>query len=245
MPWCIRPFFTALSFLTCLPVQIAVSDHEVARSLGYFPMAGLVLGGMASLPVWLGCFPESPALQGVTYAACLALLTRGLHWDGFADLCDAVGSGTRGERFHAILKDSRLGAFGAMGLVFAILAHCLAAGAVLSSEHGLPCLWIAPLVGRSFPALLLWRGPVREGAGLARLFLPGAGGRLAAFHLVCAGAVLVFVLGVVRTLYLAVAMAGIVNLLLRLARRERGLNGDFLGTVIVLGELGVLLVAAC
>ena len=59
------------------------------------------------------------ALAAWLWMALEAWSTRGLHWDGLADLGDASGSGAQGERFWAILRDSRLGAFGALHLLLA------------------------------------------------------------------------------------------------------------------------------
>lgn len=242
LPGAVQHWLAALGFLSRFPVAVEVTPEVLARSLGYFPAAGFVLGALALLPVWLGLWAEHPAVQGVLYALLLVWATRGLHWDGLADVCDAAGSGARGERFYVILKDSRLGAFGALGLVLGLGVMVCSASACLDNGKWLPLL-LAPAAGRCLPAVLLWKGPVRPAPGLGRMLLPGATSVQAALHLAIV-AVCLLVLGPVRALAGAMLITFGAVSLVRLARREDGLNGDFLGAGIILGELSVLL-AGC
>ena len=242
LPCAVRRLLTALGFLTRFPFAVKTTPEELARSLGYFPAAGFLLGVLALLPVWLGLWEAHRTVQGVLYVALLVWLTRGLHWDGLADVCDAAGSGACGERFYTILKDSRLGAFGALGLVLGLVMSACAAAACLHTSDWLPLL-LAPVTGRCLPVVLLWKGPVRSGQGLGRMLLPGATGVQVFFHLALAIGCLTL-LGPLRGLAGAVFIATGLGFLLRLARREEGLNGDFLGAGIIWGELSVLL-AGC
>ena len=242
LPGAVQRLLAALGFLTRFPLAVEATPEVLARSLGYFPAAGFILGCLALLPVWLGLWAAHPSVQGALYVLLLVWSTRGLHWDGLADVCDAAGSGACGERFYTILKDSRLGAFGALGLVLGLVLMTSSAVACLTAADWLPLL-LAPTVGRCLPALLLWQGPAREGQGLGRMLLPGATGMQAALQLALA-VVCLLLLGPARALAGAVLIVVGAGALVRLARREAGLNGDFLGAGIILGELGVLL-AGC
>ncbi len=112
-------FMTATQFLTRVPVPIA-SDFQPQRlreSLRYFPLVGGLVG-LAGVSVWWLSslwFPR-PVAAGLMLAASL-LITGAFHEDGFADACDGLGGGNTRERTLAIMKDSRIGAFGAMGLI--------------------------------------------------------------------------------------------------------------------------------
>jgi len=239
----VQALAASLAFLSRIPVPSACLPAHPARALGYFPAAGFLLGFLACLPGLLGLFGDYPLLRGMIYVVLLAWLTRGLHWDGFADLCDAAGSNAHGEAFYRILKDSRLGAFGAMGLMLGGMTEAALAGACWMLPEPLEPLLTAPVIGRCLPALLLWAGPVREGAGLARTMLEGVSGRLVAVHggvLIAAG---LWGLGWMRLVMLFVLLGLGMFWLLRLARREAGLNGDFMGTAIIWGELAALTVA--
>jgi adenosylcobinamide-GDP ribazoletransferase len=111
-------FFAAVQFLTRLPTP-AVRDFDpgsLSRSVRYFPLVG-VLVGLINVGVWRLASLRLPA--GVSIGLMLAasaLLTGALHEDGFADACDGFGGGTTPDRVLSIMKDSRIGAYGAIGV---------------------------------------------------------------------------------------------------------------------------------
>lgn len=117
-------FLGTLSFNTRLvPARMVKMTADLGAFLVWQPVVGVVVGAVAVLPLlllhWLA--PQSSAaVQALLYCAALVWVTRGLHWDGWADIWDAWGSNARGETFWRILKDSRVGAFGVMGLVLGL-----------------------------------------------------------------------------------------------------------------------------
>ncbi|MBR0698166.1 adenosylcobinamide-GDP ribazoletransferase [Bradyrhizobium lablabi] len=142
---CPGRFFDAARFLTILPIGPSDDrpDSEwLARSLKFFPAVGFLVG-LVSAAVLLLASP----LWGPTIAALLAVLagsvvTGALHEDGLADTADAFGGGWTPEQRTAIMKDSRIGTFGALALIFsvalrvaalALMPPSMAAGALLVS----------------------------------------------------------------------------------------------------------------
>jgi len=115
----IKLFFTAVMFYTRLPVPswTGYSDDQLNKSTRYFPAIGWIVGTFVSLMVFvLGLVLPMP----IAVAAALGLgilLTGAFHEDGFADVCDGFGGGSTPERTLEIMKDSRVGAFAAIGLV--------------------------------------------------------------------------------------------------------------------------------
>lgn len=112
-------FLTATQFLTRVPVPSgsAFQLRWLSESLRYFPLVGGLVG-LANVAIWWlssQWFPRVVAV-GLMLAASL-LLTGAFHEDGLADTCDGLGGGNTRERALAIMKDSRIGAFGAMGLL--------------------------------------------------------------------------------------------------------------------------------
>lgn len=112
-------FLVAAQFLTRLPVpQLdGFQPNWLPQSARYFPLVGALIASIG-LCVWrlsLNRFP-SPVAIGLTMAATL-LLTGAFHEDGFADVCDGFGGGGSRESILAIMKDSRIGAYGAIGIV--------------------------------------------------------------------------------------------------------------------------------
>ncbi|MFB0953134.1 MAG: adenosylcobinamide-GDP ribazoletransferase, partial [Aeromonadaceae bacterium] len=83
------------------------------------------------------------------YLLALAVLTGGFHLDGLADTCDGIFSARTRERMLEIMKDSRLGTHGALGLIFTLLLKALAVGQLLDGPHpAWGALVAAPVVGR-------------------------------------------------------------------------------------------------
>lgn len=232
----------ALAFMSRLGPARLLTPQRMARSVLWFPFVGIVLGALALIPYALGLWRSQPALSGLVYVAALAWLTRGLHWDGFMDLADALGSNARGERFWEIMKDSRVGAFAAIALFFLAAAQVLAAGHVLSQADW-PVLVLVPLVGRSAAIGLMRCTPPWPGSTLARSVTPGATtpSLLIALAVSLVGAFLL--LGALKSIALCCVVLVLVLALRRMASMHGGQNGDVLGASILLGETATLLVA--
>lgn len=122
-------FLTALMFYTRLPVpwNVPYSPEVLHRSTRYITLVGLVVGGVGG-----GIFVVANAFLPVTVAVILsmaatALATGAFHEDGFADTCDGMGGGYTPQRTLEIMKDSRIGTYGATGLVLILLVkfYCL------------------------------------------------------------------------------------------------------------------------
>jgi adenosylcobinamide-GDP ribazoletransferase len=150
----------ATQFLTRLPTPSVkgFQPQWLGRSLRYFPLVGGVVG-LVNVAVWwlsIQWLPTSVAI-GLMLAASL-LVTGAFHEDGFADVCDGFGGGTTAEQTLAIMKDSRIGAFGAigifmlLGLKWTVLVNLPAASlpVVIVSAH---------VVSRWCAIGLVWRLP--------------------------------------------------------------------------------------
>lgn len=155
-----RLFFIALQFLTRFPIPRWVGFHPdwLSRSAVFFPLVGVMVGACNGLVWWL-CGHWLP--HGVSVALMMAaslLMTGAFHEDGFADVCDGFGGGATREAILSIMKDSRVGAYGAMGISMLLL---LKWGTLISLPlHG----FIALLVGshmfsRWYATGLIWRLP--------------------------------------------------------------------------------------
>lgn len=231
----------ALAFLSRLVPPPAQDAASLDRAVPFYPLAGLVLGLLAASPYVF--VPGDSWAAAWLYALLLAWLTRGLHWDGIADLADACGSNKRGEDFWRVMKDSRIGAFGVMALVFGITGQVLAAHACAATGRW-PVLLLAPALGRAMVIALARLTAPYPGSTLAARIRPGAVSRAAATSLFLTwGAA--FVLLEFTVFLPAALLAGLcVYILTRLAAAHGGANGDFHGTLIIVVETAVLCAAA-
>jgi adenosylcobinamide-GDP ribazoletransferase len=119
----IRRFLIAVQFLTRLPVPVALhsSEADIGRASGFFPLVGVIVGGGAAL-VFLSLQKVLPLSASVLCAIIFAaVLTNAFHEDGLADSFDGFGGGWTKDRVLEIMRDSRIGAYGTLALVFLIL----------------------------------------------------------------------------------------------------------------------------
>lgn len=114
----------ALGFLTRLPVPTVqpFDPAQLARSVVWFPVVGLLIGALVMGAAWLGS-QRDPLLGALAGLLVWVAVTGALHLDGLADSCDALGAAHRDrERFLAVLADPHLGAFGVVALLLQLLA---------------------------------------------------------------------------------------------------------------------------
>ncbi len=114
----LQTFLHALTFYTRIPspLPLSFSEKRLGRCTLYFPMIGWVIGSLSAFILWGAhfLFPKPVAIS-LSMVASL-LLTGAMHEDGLADFCDGFGGGWTKERILEIMKDSRLGTYGAIGL---------------------------------------------------------------------------------------------------------------------------------
>ena len=119
-------FFTALMFFTRLPVPtLDYSQEKLNASSRYFPLVGILVGTLSAT-----VFMFSSIILPLKVAVLLAMIasiwiTGAFHEDGFADACDGFGGGYTKERILEIMKDSRIGAFGAIGIILLLILKFL------------------------------------------------------------------------------------------------------------------------
>lgn len=240
----------AVQFLTRIPILFVPDDaydppaDGRRRAVVFFPAVGLLVGGIGAL-VWTGAAALSlPPLAGAVLAvAATAMTTGAFHEDGLADTCDALGPHSR-EKALEVMRDSRIGTFGAVAL-WAVLTLKVAALSALSPHSFWPVLVAAHILARWSPLpLALWlpdaRGAKGLGAGFASLI--NRRGLLAATVLMIA--FLLALIGLPRSFWL---LGGTLALLLLTARFYRrrfgGVTGDCLGATNQLVEALTLLLA--
>jgi len=237
----------AVRFLTVVPVPFgrAASRESVGRSLAWFPLVGLGLG-LALVGIDQGLervLPDAPRAWLVVLA--LAALSGGMHLDGLADSADGLlGAGGRSpEERLAIMRDARVGAYGALALIDVLF---LKWSALVSLPHDLraEALLLAPCLGRATIAFGAWAFPYARPAGLG-LAVHQASGRTA---LVVAGAVALAAAGALLGcggLVIAVAvMATALAIGAWAARRLGGVTGDVHGALVEVSEAVTLVLIA-
>ena len=250
----LRLFFIALQFFTRLPIPAWVGFEPLwlQHCARYFPAVGLVVGAVSAAVLWgaLSVWP-TPVAVGLSMAASV-WLTGGFHEDGWADTCDGLGGTVSRERALVIMKDSRIGSYGALGLILllGLKAACLVALADGSAAAAVLALLWAHCASRAAPVWLLhnmsYAGdvehakakPLATQASRATVVVALAWVVLASLGVAC------FAPRLVPTLCAASAAAVGITFWLQgwLEKRLGGYTGDNLGACQQLVELGALLV---
>ncbi len=161
-------FVVAFQFLTAIPLFQArrFSDRELARSMAAFPWVGFALGALLwGIHALVGVHLP-PALEGVLLVGVLAWASGAFHLDGVADTVDGLAGGWTPQRSLEIMRDSRIGALGAVALFLVLTAKIFALGLLPGDVKGLGIL-LTPGVARGSVVLLAY-GSVyaRAGGGL-------------------------------------------------------------------------------
>ena len=218
---------------------------QSSAAIPYYPLVGALIGGFAGIVFCLAhlVFPAALAVVLATAAALLA--TGALHEDGFADACDGLGGGATRERALEIMRDPRLGTYGAAGLGLMLAAKVLALAAMPAEV--IPWLFVAGhAASRSSMALPLASGRYARAAGIAAPLAaaPPAGGRIA-FAILIGGAASCTLLVEAPPAALLGGLGGLAlgHLLMRRAyeRKLGGYTGDCLGAVQQASEFGMYL----
>jgi len=233
-----QDLISAFVLLTRLPAGwVGSSSSDLARSVWAFPVVGLVVGLIGALVYWLLHGLGVPAWLASSWAlASILIVTGAFHEDGLADTSDGFGGGKTRERKLEIMRDSRIGSYGAVALGLSLLIR-IGALASLGRPHAvLIALIVTAMAGRAGmigPLLIL--APARaDGMASGMGHVPHWS---AALGLGLVGLALLFLLPFGGALAVAVAAAGASLALAWMARAQiGGHTGDVLGAAEVIVE---------
>jgi adenosylcobinamide-GDP ribazoletransferase len=237
-----RDIFCAFSLLTILPVPSRWLDvkRPPARAMAAYPLVGLALGVVLMLVSSLLHAVLPSLVASALIVVVWAVLTGGLHLDGWADCCDALPVTATPERRLEILRDPRLGSFGVVGLMLLLMVKFTA---VASLPRASAALILAPMLGRWAIVNVAAVFPLARPDGMATHFRAGLGRR----ELIWSASLVVLVCSVVGWGGLVAFMAAVLAAIV-IARwatsRLGGVTGDVYGATCELVEC-VVLVLAC
>jgi adenosylcobinamide-GDP ribazoletransferase len=232
----LRLFFIALQFLTRVPVPAWVGWRAewMNDSVRHFPAVGLLVGGFGAGVFWAAAHLWPAPVAVVLSMAATVWLTGAFHEDGLADTCDGLGGAVSRERALEIMKDSRIGTYGAVGL---LLVLALKAAAL----HALALRDLHTALSRTVAvALLVWlpyAGDAAHAKAKPMAMQASAGVLLAAFGWCAAGLGVALLLGWRERDVLVMVLAAAVAALL-MARWLRGRLGGFTGDTLGAAQQG-------
>lgn len=232
----------AASFLTIISFgsEQPSSEADVAASFGWFPMVGFAIGAALALEDALLTAAVGGALSAVLVVLTLVAITGAVHLDGLADTADALGAGRNRERALEILRDSRIGSFGAAAIFFALALEATAIARASGAERfaaifaavGISRWAMVALSGLEYlrpggaGAALLGAKARRNNLTVASLTVAGALLPILGWHVVAAAIVAILIVFAMRALY---------------RRWLGGVTGDLIGACGMIVEIAMLI----
>lgn len=236
-----KQFILALTFLTRLyiPNRYEMSDKDFAGSVWFYPIIGLVMGGILTA-IYLGLLwvTDEPGLLSLVLVLSYVFISGGLHLDGLADSFDGLFSGRDKTRIFEIMSDSRIGSFGVIGLI-------LYFGTLLISLQYVdwPIILLFPLIGK---------GSILVSAGISKYAKEKGMGKIIVdatkpAHLIYA-LVLSLIIGAILDIksLIPIAITYLFVLIMTKAIQKKlsGITGDIMGMTVEVSQCLFLLLSA-
>jgi adenosylcobinamide-GDP ribazoletransferase len=228
-------FFIALKFLTVFPgpEPKEMKDSLFGRSLAYFPLVGLLLGGVL-FGLYYGLMYILPEqLVTILILLVLAIMTGAHHLDGLADTFDGITGSKPRERRLEIMSDSRTGAIGVVAVIFLVIIKYVA---LLSAIDPLTALLLMTVLSRWVVVCAIFFFPYAKQAGMGLLFKQGVRWYTLVIATILSLTISLVLLqwwGIILTIALLLVVTGIA---IFFNRRLGGLTGDCYGAIIELSE---------
>ncbi|MDD4924566.1 MAG: adenosylcobinamide-GDP ribazoletransferase [Dehalococcoidales bacterium] len=234
-------FWIALQFLTIIPLPFKKQGEskDIASSLVFFPVVGLLIGLLVFLVNWGLGEVFSPVVSTVLTLLFWVLISGAMHLDGLADSCDGLGGSTLEKRLE-IMKDSHTGVFGVVGVCLLLLVKF--AAIVSLSGWDRETLVLAPVFGCWAMVLAISAFPYARKEGLGKSFKQGSNKLRLAIATVIALATAVLLAG-----WWGVVIMVVISLVTLVAgfffkSRLGGLTGDTYGAIKEVNEATVLII---
>lgn len=238
-------FLAALQFLTAVPVKIKqISDKNIACSMIYFPIVGLMLGIILTGINSLLCFSNFADISvNIILAVSLAAITGGLHLDGLSDTLDALLSGKDKEAMLKIMREPHIGAMGTIAITGAILLEISFLSSI-SIPLKNQAILLACLLSRWSMVLAMSLFPYARDEGKAKLFMQGINLKIfiMATLITLACALIIWQMkGLLVLSFVAISTCWIGA---AIKKRIGGITGDTLGAINELTQI-IALFAVC
>jgi len=235
-------FLAALQFLTiiAIPWRREIQAEEVGRSAGYFPVIGLIIGLILVGLNWLFGLLLPPMVVNALLVAFLAVISGAMHLDGFADTCDGLAGHKTVEERWRVMRDSRAGAFGIVGVVIILLLKYVA---LTSIPEGLMIMTLVlmPVISRWAMTYALFAYSYARTDGLGETFKQGTTWPRFTMATVITVAVVAAIAQLIGLAILFLSWLVTVALAAYFKSKFNGLTGDTYGAINEVTEVSVLI----
>ncbi len=235
-------FLAALRFLTIIsiPWRHEVQKEQLGRSASYFPVVGLIIGLILAGLNWLFRLVLPPGVANALLLVLLVIISGALHLDGFADTCDGIAGHNAVEDRWRVMHDSRVGAFGIIGVVLLLLVKYVSLNSIPEALM-MTTLVLMPVVSRWAMVYTVFAYPYARPSGLGKTFKQETSWQrftLATLVTVALAAILAQLVGLVILVLIWVITVALATYL---KRKFAGLTGDNYGAINEVVEVSVLI----
>lgn len=228
-----KSFLLIVSFFTRLPFGNLVSytDERYRKSIFYFPLVGLIIGGFIFWPTALPAL--SPEGKSLLIILLYLWISGGIHLDGLADSADGLLSGRPKERILEIMKDSRIGSFGVIALILYFLTFY-----TFAQTASALALIAMPFVGKTLGFVMAgFSRYARPDQGMGYVFITEIKRPFALFYLILLATAIFVTLGFQGLLSMTTALLAGIYLTHAAHKKIGGMTGDTVGMVIEVMQL--------
>lgn len=226
-----KTIWLVLAFFTRLPVpRVEYTDERYAKGAKLVPLVGFVTGAILYALSFFHLIFD-PAVTALILLSGYIVVTGGLHLDGFADTCDGIFSGRSRERILEIMRDSRVGSYGVLAMLFFVAFYV-----VMYQRVPYSALILFPVVGKSAPGISAACAPYVRPEGLGKVFCDSVGG-LEIFIAVAAPAVGAILLNPWYLIAVGTGLLSVVITSLSLKKKIGGITGDTLGMACEVSQM--------
>lgn len=226
-----KGFILTLQFLTRIPINISldVKEEDFIKGVKFFPVIGLIIG-LINLLAYMLCSAVLPHTAAVILAVLSNIMITGaLHIDGLADTCDGIFSARKRDRMLEIMKDSRIGTNGAVGIFFD-LALRISLLLSLNEIHIVKALVISPVLSRTFMVVLMhYSVYARAEGGLGNMYIGKVGLIDTVITVIICVIISVSLLGYTGAIIIALNLLFILLYKIYITSKLGGMTGDTLG----------------
>lgn len=233
-------FLAALQFLTFIPIKMGFTVKQIGRSTAYFPVVGLIIGGILAGLYYLFAMLFSPGIVNVLLVIFMVILSGALHLDGLLDTCDGIAGHRTPEQRWEVMHDSRVGGFGAIGAALLLLTKYAALNGIPANMM-LVSLLIAPVISRWAMVIAIFFMPYARPSGLGKTFKEGTGWRQVLIATLIAVFLSLLLWRIPGLVIIVTALLLTTVVAYYLKRKLTGLTGDTYGAINELTEAAVFM----
>ena len=248
-------FLIGLQFLTRIKIstQTVWTEEDFGKSVKFFPAVGAIVGIISATIIFLLNFllhGNAPIFLGAAAFFLTVALTGGIHFDGLSDSADGLFSGREREKILEIMKDSRVGSFGAVALITISILNVSAVAelARVSIFWTVAGIFSAPIIGRLMMVFAIFNFPYARPEGMGKAFSKYTTRGTFFFALVESFLMLCVAIFFLHEIFFAeiFAMVGAffaTNFFCRFAiKKIGGVTGDIYGAVELIAEISTLII---